>query len=1640
MKKINLKPKTKKIFKSLGISILVIIFLYFIYNIFVYIRTGNQRVSIITNDRYYSNSEVIGKIEVNNYEKQNDKKIKGNAKFRIINDKNKKVSKDIKCKIVDGVTNFEIPVEQLEAGTYMIESIVSTNLGKDKYKTPIYVSNSEKENVTITLDKGIYKPGDDINYRVLLTSEKDDKPIERNVTVNIYDGNSNRVFSKNLQSSDFGIISGDFKLADELNSGTYKLEVETDSMKKSKEFKVNPYTIEKFETKVETDKEEYRTDETMVLSLENTYFYGEPVKNAKTTVTIKSPNNDEKTIEKTTDGNGKIEIKKQLTETGKYNIKVVTIDESNYVVEKDKTIYVKKDAFEIELIPETHKLVRGDNNIYVFAKNIDGTPVKAYINVKGDKSTKKQVATDENGIGVFNINVPRNKVGSFNLEIEAKNDKNEEVKKKFDLDIEIEETLVTTDKVKYNIGEDINISLKNFYEEEGQLLVYKNNQLIKTISLTDTENTKINLEDNYGLIDIGLIGENSREVIGKRTIFIKPDKSLGIELKTDKEEYAPGDKINLQIKTDKEEDTAILVSVLDEAVQSLSDNDLNIDNIKLALSNIKFTDETDAATLYTNIVDDKSEQAIMGLLLKQDNEIKINSKSMTNRKDKMNALKIIKIIIFCAVILIIIITLKKKENIRNILIDIINLIVICAGIASVLLGATNIIFEEVGKGISILAWIIGIVVGGHAYYLLSKDYKGKIIKNIIISAILLKPILYIISEYTEEFVGIVGIIVVLLIILAIEFVIYSKKKNRYQKAANIVLGVIKAVAFAIISSLITLWAFDDIYNFYYDSNLILAINMLTTYLLLNIFMNIFLTKKFKEYKGKSNYKKVLETGKDGAIVISATILIVYVVINVLGGLADKDYDGPIYSPEYKGTTSREPSSIINPSDIVATTTDASNSTQSSGLGGLGDILDFDLPYSRNLDSKEEIESNDNLSAEIQKTESKEQTVRNVFLESMCFIPDKIIENGNSSIDIQTSDNITTWDIQVIGNNKNGDIGYATKNVKVFKDFFVDFDLPNNLKVGDKISIPVTINNYTESQLNANVKIVQADWFRTNTETFNISADSKSNKMEYVTIEIIKAGNNTLRIEANANDFTDIVEKSVEVEPDGYKVSKVVSSGGIDKKESQDVIFDENILDGTNRKTKVKVYSSTLAQTVDGVENMLRMPTGCFEQVSSSLYPDIEILKYLKNTGNEKPEIEKKALEYIEKGYQKLLTYEVTGTIGGYSLYGKAPANVRLTSYGLMQMNEMSEVYNVDERVMENMKNYILGEQKSDGSFGNSIQDTAYITWNLVQSCQDNDKLKKSIEYLKNNWENTKDNYTLSMIANCLADEESKEAKKIIDKVIENESENYDSKSNMYGTRGKYLSTETKAILSIAMTKLNYKDEYNQKYINDILDQKDAKGNWHNTQTTAIVLRAINNMNNKQKMKDNKITIIMNGNEEVIEVGDSGLDVIQKEYDNLGKENKLEIISKNGGVSYEIINEYYIPYENVKELDSGIEVKTEFTGSMKVTEEIKQKIKITNTSKNKIQNGQIRVQIPQGCKMDEKQLEKLKLDGIIDKYEMNYRELYMYIENFEKSGYKEFEIGYRLQYPIEVKTGEVEVYDYYNPDTKGIALPQKIGQV
>ena len=1513
--------------------------------------------------------------------------------------------------------------------------------------------------------------GDTVNFRALLTNKENDEPIIKDANICIYDGNDNKVYNENVKTSEYGILSGTFTLASEVNSGNYKIVVKTNTNETTKTFKVNPYITPKYEVKISLDKQSYLVGDTATINLNAEYFFGEPVSKAQYTVYINDKNY--QTI--TADEQGNANIKYEIKEAKTYSVKVEATDSSNYFVEETASFVAGTGIFEIELLSEYGSLIAGQkNDVYIFTSNADGSPIKTYVTVSSNNFTK-QVATDENGIGKFSIDIDTLKTNANTIKatkifkINAENMDGEKIEKNIEMSITTKNLLVSTDKPKYNQGEDIKINISSALENTKNIYFFKNDKLIKMLS-TDSEETNINLDDTYGIIDIYVTEKRNNQSSDyyttynsyntntyKKTIFIKPEKELNISINTDKEEYKPGDNIKITFGTTDENnniaESALLVSMLDNSILSLAENDLSIDNIKMALSDISFSNELDAATLYSCIVDDKSEQAMMGLLLKQSNkDINVSEISMNNNKEERKAAIISVISIIIIIIATIIYLCVKFPKFKNIIEHIINLIIFTIAIIIPCI----YIITEYFIDINIYTWltlIIAIVSSLVIYIVWITKISKKIIKTseyIILSTIILAVGTELLGGPGTTISIILLAILLLIVILAIISKINEVKKlnlDKYiKKILKEILYIFKYAGACIVSIIIGI----IVKNYIDIEEIIIPVTTIGIYLLNYLFNNF--NKELLHKKLESIKKKEITSI---VIIILAIIGLITVLDNIEIGHKSSTQLYPVNSPDQDYIPGDTP--IITPDNIGAaqgTTSSSSESSSSKGLSsileGASDILSIGTSNGETNNIEESTEITNTIETVV------DDNIRNVFLESMCFIPELVTNNGNAELDLKLSDNITTWTIQTVGNTKDGKIGYGMLDtVKVFKEFFVDFELPKNLVQTDEVSIPVTVYNYTDNTLNVTLKITEEDWFTLRgNNNINVRVSANSAKMTYIPITISKNGDYKFRVEATNNSLTDIVEKELTISPKGYKIEKVVSTGTLDGDISEDLLILEDIVENT-ASAKIKIYASTMSQSIEGMENIFKMPTGCFEQVSSSLYPNILALKYLEDNGIVDESLKTKAINYISSGYQKLLTYEVKGESGGYSLYGKSPAETVLTAYGLMELTDLKEVYNVDEEVINEMTDFLYGKQNLNGSFtitGNHVggagsRETlalnAYITWALSESDPRNEKLSKSIEYLKGKLDEVDDNYTLALIANSLANVEDKEVDNVIKRLVNNiniDGNNAYITSNIkdyYGSKSNSQTIQTVALTSMALSKTSKNIDANKLLTNYLISKKDSRGTWYSTQATILSLKALNELNDKNKLGKQTITVKVNSEEQKIEIQDNPLQYYEVTFNNLQKENKLNIDIEKGNAYYEVIEEYYIPYENVDTSEDKIEVTIEANNNLEVNEILEAKIKLINNSEEDIYNGMATISIPQGFTVEEESLMILENKGIIEKYETTYTSVNIYLRNFEEDEIIDLNLEFRAAYPVEITGLQVRAYDYYNPEIEGKTMPIEI---
>ncbi|NWW35322.1 A2MG protein, partial [Panurus biarmicus] len=141
----------------------------------------------------------------------------------------------------------------------------------------------QKNIILIETDKGLYKPGETVKFRIVNLDENL-KVIKKEYSqIWLQDPEYNRIAEWLNVKSNHGIVDLSFPLASEASLGKYTISVQQDMAQKT--FSVEEYVLEKFEMKIEHPPHITTADEEFQLDVCGKYTYGKPVQ-GKVEITV----------------------------------------------------------------------------------------------------------------------------------------------------------------------------------------------------------------------------------------------------------------------------------------------------------------------------------------------------------------------------------------------------------------------------------------------------------------------------------------------------------------------------------------------------------------------------------------------------------------------------------------------------------------------------------------------------------------------------------------------------------------------------------------------------------------------------------------------------------------------------------------------------------------------------------------------------------------------------------------------------------------------------------------------------------------------------------------------------------------------------------------------------------------------------------------------------------------------------------------------------------------------------------------------------------------------------------------------------------------------------------------------------------
>lgn len=670
-------------------------------------------------------------------------------------------------------------------------------------------------------------------------------------------------------------------------------------------------------------------------------------------------------------------------------------------------------------------------------------------------------------------------------------------------------------------------------------------------------------------------------------------------------------------------------------------------------------------------------------------------------------------------------------------------------------------------------------------------------------------------------------------------------------------------------------------------------------------------------------------------------------------------------------------------------------------------------------------------------------------------------SGKATLSLYLSDAVTSFKVAAEGVG-GGRLGRGEAQLQSKKPVSLAVKLPLEVSAGDKLRLPVTIANETALPYTAHLdaKFGKAFALRGGALPPQITLAPNERRATFYELDVVGDGkileDGKIAIAVTAANLEDAIERTVNVQPIGFpqEVSIAGTLGEGAKRIARHEIEITDVLPGTMRGV-VSFYPSPLATMVKGTEAMIAEPGGCFEQASSTNYPNIMILSYLEEHGQANPDLVTKTQGVLDRGYKLLTGYETKER--GYEWFGGAPGHEALTAYGLMEFRDMQKVYGaVDKTMVERTRQWLRNRRDGKGgfvtnpkaldSFGRASPEVTdgYITYALAQAGEKD--LGPEIARQQQVAQTTKDPYVLALATQVLLDTRAKDpaTRAAVQKLAAMQaSDGGFSGADHSITRsgGEALAIETTALAALALMDAGSEfTPHARKAVEWLNAHRDGSGNYGSTQSTVLSLKAMAAYakDSRRTEAPGTIKLRINGREAArvpYAKGHQGaIELIVAEHLRPGK-NVVEI---------ELESTQPLPYSGAitwgskvpaSSAQTKVKLETQLPKTtVKLGESTRMDVRVTNITNRGIPMTLARVGLPGGLTFQTWQLQELRDKKIVDFYETRPREVILYFRAMAPGSSIDVPLELMSTVPGTFTAPASRAYLYYTDEHKHWVAP------
>ncbi|HQQ96468.1 MAG TPA: MG2 domain-containing protein [Cyclobacteriaceae bacterium] len=654
--------------------------------------------------------------------------------------------------------------------------------------------------------------------------------------------------------------------------------------------------------------------------------------------------------------------------------------------------------------------------------------------------------------------------------------------------------------------------------------------------------------------------------------------------------------------------------------------------------------------------------------------------------------------------------------------------------------------------------------------------------------------------------------------------------------------------------------------------------------------------------------------------------------------------------------------------------------------------------------------------------------------------------GRAEITFFNNDATSTFRAVAEGISGHGLIGRTENTYHTELPFSMDMRPPDEIGFQDTVQVPIRITNRTKAKLSGKLSITFPVALRIiKAPGRNLEVPAETSMTEHLIFTTSgKEGAFPITISLENNKYKDNVTETIHVRPVGFPMQ--LSFAG----KSVQGTFPISIKDVEPGSIKAHAVFTTdiLQELFTGAEGMLREPHGCFEQVSSSTFPNILALQLLRKAGKSNPALESRAKHLIASGYDMLKGYEIKG--GGFEWFGHPPAHEALSAFGLIEFKEMSTVYDgVSSQLIDRTRNWLLERRDGRGTFkqvsgkyGFSAAPAAVNNAYLVYALSETGTKNILPEYLHSLREamTSGDMYRMALMANAASNlDQLTDYLKLIkiykEHVSQHDFTSLSIESSIVQSAGKSLTTETVAFWALALMKSPAPDFVLIKSCLEFIGSQKSFDRYGSTQATYLALKAIAEYHTlvQSTRTDGTVSLMINRQDPQTR------SYRAEDKHNINFEFSDQLAEGNNEVGFKFDTKEPLPYSvnvgwntltPVSQAACPLRLETRLTEEfVKVKGTVRMAIRLMNATNHGLPMSMAIIGIPAGMSLQPWQLKELKKQEKFDFYEINGNKLILYYREMAPAQVREVNLDLKADVPGIYKAGASSAYLYYADELK-----------